>query len=162
MITIEVWAENHPRWEEMATFVTERESSPYILKDDDPVPFFASVALNGEEIVGYHIFLLQPLGPEMGVSEIRAQDGVVLQEAKVRGLWVEPDFRNQGLGTRLQEATLEKAKGLGAFQVRSRSALDRVENYAIKIKLGFAAHPDLRRFRDGREEQGVYWVKRVN
>ena len=162
MITIEVWAENHVRWSDLTTFVSERESSPYVLKDDDPVPFFASVALNGDEPVGYHIFLLQPLGPEMGVQEIQDQDGNVLQEAKVRALWVEPAYRNRGIGTRLQQATLEKAKEIGAFQLRSRSALDRVENYAIKIKLGFAAHPDLRTLRDGTTEAGVYWVKRIN
>ena len=162
MITIDVWAENHERWGDLATFVLERETSPYVLKDDDPVPFFASVALNGSDLVGYHIFLLQPLGPEMGVPEIKDRNGTVLQEAKVRALWVEPAFRNRGIGTKLQEATLQKAEAIGAFQVRSRSGLDRVENYAIKIKLGFAAHPDLRTLRDGTTETGVYWVKRVD
>ena len=56
---------------------------------------------------------------------------------------------------------LKKAAELGAFQVRSRSELSKIENYAIKIKLGFACHPDLRTFRNGSTEEGVYWIKRV-
>lgn len=159
---IEFWEEDHPRWHELKALSASLGDSKYVFIDDDPVPFFASIALSEDNaIIGYHVFLIQPIGPEMGTSEIKDRYGSVLTEAKIRGLHVLEPFRNQGIGTKLQTLTLEKAAKLGAFQVRSRSELDKVENYAIKIKLGFSCHPDLRRFKDGTTEEGVYWVKRV-
>lgn len=162
-ISYELWEEQHPRWDELKTLSADLGDSKYVFIDDDPVPFFASIALNSDQsIIGYHVFLIQPIGPEMGTSEIKDRHGNTLAEAKIRGLHVLEPYRNRGIGTQLQLLTLKKAAELGAFQVRSRSELSKVENYAIKIKLGFACHPDLRTFRDGSTEEGVYWVKQVN
>lgn len=161
-VEIELWNEDHPRWEELRRYVTAREASPYVMLDDDEPPFFAAVALNvTSSIVGYHICLVQPIGPEMGVSTIASRDGKMLTEIKVRALRVEPAWQNRGIGTRLQLATLEEGKSRGGFQMRSRSGLESVENYHIKMKLGFACHPAVRVLGGGSKEEGVYWVKRL-
>ncbi len=161
-VVLEFWDESHPRWEELKALSKFLGDSPYVFVDDDPLDFYAAVALSPtNEIVGYHVFLIQPIGPEIGITEIKDRDGNSLQEAKIRGLHVLKAWRNRGIGTRLQKLTLEKAAELGVFQVRSRSEMSKVENYSIKLKLGFACQPDLRTFRDGSTAEGVYWVKRV-
>ncbi|MEM8863392.1 MAG: GNAT family N-acetyltransferase, partial [Chloroflexota bacterium] len=159
---IEFWEEKHPHWEKLKALSASLGDSKYVFIDDDPVPFYAAVALNEDnDIIGYHVFLVQPIGPEMGTSEIKDRHGNTLTEAKIRALHVLEPFRNQGIGTKLQLLTLEKGAELGAFQVRSRSNISKVENYVIKIKLGFACHPDLRTYKDGTTADGVYWVKRI-
>lgn len=160
---IEIWEEGHAAWESLRTFVTEREASPYVMVDDDEnAPFFAAVAFSDQgEMIGYHICLVQPIGPEMEVSPIAMRDGTMLKEAKVRGLRVEKGWQNRGVGTALQLATLKEATRRNCFQMRSRSSLDCRENYHIKIKLGFACHPAIRRIGGGAKEEGVYWVKRL-
>lgn len=121
--------------------------------------FLAAVV--GEIYVGVLIFVVQPLGPEMDVPVICNTEGRPLKEAKVRAFYVDPAYRNQGIGTGLQKALLSQAQHLGCYQVRSRSELDKAANYAIKLKLGFAIHPAVRTFKDGRTSAGVYWVKAV-
>lgn len=162
-IEIEIWDESHARWEALRSLVTDREASPYVMLDDDEtLPFFAGVALTlTEEIVGYHVCLVQPIGPEMGISPVADRWGNLLRETKVRGLRVEEAWRGRGLGTQLQLATLEESARRGCFQMRSRSNVKCVENYHIKMKLGFACHPDVRTLGDGSKAEGVYWVKRV-
>lgn len=161
---IDCWTPEHHRWSELWHYIIKHEPFPAEFTDKQTAKrFFCSVALTSQnKNIGYHICRIQPIGPEMDVSELKDKSGNVLFEAKVRALHVEESWRNQGIGTKLQEMTLKKAAELGCFQVRSRSSLDRVENYAIKIKLGFACHPAYRTFRDGTTEAGVYWVKRVN
>lgn len=160
-ITIQSWDEAHPRWQDLFTHVTTRENNIHTMTDDAPVPFYAAVALDQDQIIGYHVFLIQPIGPEMDVRII-THNGTLLQEAKIRTLRVEDAYQNQGIGTRLQQQTLKMAADLGCWQMRSRSAIDRAHNYRIKIKLGFAAHPHLRTYKDGTKKEGVYWVKRLN
>lgn len=163
-INITTWTPQHPRWQELWSYIIKHEPFPAQGIDAQFVEsYFCSVALSPQnKTIGYHICRIQPIGPDMDVPEIRTRNGDVLHEAKVRALRVEDAWRNQGIGTKLQEMTLQTAAERGCFQVRSRSSLDRVENYAIKIKLGFACHPAHRTFRDGKVEAGVYWVKRVN
>ncbi len=159
---LEFWDESHSRWDELKALSKFLGDSPYVFIDDEPRDFYAAVAISPtDEIVGYHVFLIQPIGPEMGIAPVLDKDGGTLHEAKIRGLHVIQAWRNRGIGTRLQKFTLEQAAELGVFQVRSRSDISKAENYAIKIKLGFACHPDLRTFRDGSTAEGVYWVKRV-
>ncbi|MEM9776736.1 MAG: GNAT family N-acetyltransferase [Chloroflexota bacterium] len=159
---IEFWEENHPRWPELKELSASLGDSKYVFIDDDPVPFFASIALDKDHnLIGYHVFLIQPIGPEMYTSPVSDRNGNTLYEAKIRGLHVLKPWRNQGIGTKLQELILQKAGELDLFQVRSFSARSRVENYAVKMKLGFACHPELRTLKDGSTYEGVYWVKRV-
>ncbi|MFK7802705.1 MAG: GNAT family N-acetyltransferase [Anaerolineae bacterium] len=163
-VQIESWSTGHNRWQELWSYICEHEPFPAEFVDNEATnSYFASIALAPDDkLIGYHLLRVQPIGPEMDMPEIKDQNDNVLQEAKVRALRVDESWRNQGIGTRLQEATLAKAAELGCFQMRSRSSLDRVENYAIKIKLGFACHPANRTFKDGTVEAGVYWVKRMN
>lgn len=163
-IKIEMWDEAHPRWDELKRYVAENEPSPYAMRDDDEtLHFYAGIAqTEAGQLVGYHVFLVQPIGPEMDVPALKNGSGNVLTEAKIRVLFVEEFLRGQGIGTRLQEATLRFAGQLGCFQMRSRSSLDKVANYRIKMRLGFACHPAARTLSNGDVDLGVYWVKRTN
>ena len=161
-VALEFWNEDHPRWDKLKALSAKLGDSRYVFYDEDPYPFYACVALTGEnQIIGYHVFLIQPIGPEMETSELTDRNGATLMEAKIRGLNVLKPWRNRGIGTSLQALTLEKAAELQVFQVRSYSDRSRVENYTVKFKLGFGYHPTLRRYKDGTTVEGVYWVKRV-
>ena len=161
--SLEFWDPSHIRWNELKELAQHLGDSPYTFFDEELTSFYACVAISlTDEIIGYHSLLVQPIGPEMGIAEVQDRHGNTLQEVKIRGLRVLEAWRNRGIGTELQKLTLQKAAELGVFQVRSRSGRGKVENYSIKINLGFACHPDLRTFRDGSTAEGVYWVKRVN
>jgi GNAT superfamily N-acetyltransferase len=87
-------------------------------------------------------------------------EGNPLLELKIRVFDVLEEHRGQGIGTALQREALRQAVEHGCYQVRSRSAFSCQANYAIKQKLGFAAHPGLRHLSGG-DESGIYWVKAV-
>lgn len=159
--TIEKWAPNHPRWTHLVAFAKEKDLFANII--DSPELIAEShyfIALHNNQIIGFIMCLVQPIGPEMDVPELVDQHGRTVTEAKIRAFFVEERFRNQGIGTALQKCILDLAPKLGCFQVRSRSEMSKKANYAIKFKLGFAAHPAVRKMRSG-DSPGVYWVKNV-
>ena len=74
----------------------------------------------------------------------------ILTEAKVIAFGVNPTFRRQGIGRRLQELLIERAKAAGCYQVRSHSSASNIANHQLKLSLGFAIHPlDKTSDRDG-------------
>ncbi len=159
--TIEKWTPNHPQWPQLVAFAQEHDLFANII--DSPALIAEShyfTALHNKQIIAFIMCLVQPIGPEMDVPELVDQHGRMLTEAKIRAFFVEERFRNQGIGTALQKCILDLAPQLGCFQVRSRSELSKKANYAIKLKLGFAAHPAIRKMRSG-DSPGVYWVKNV-
>ena len=112
-------------------------------------------------VMGILVFVVQPIGPEMDCPVLCDPTGTPLTELKIRAFHVREEHRGQGIGTALQREALREAGRFGCYQVRSRSDFSRAANYAIKLKLGFAAHPGLRRLRD-QDEPGIYWVKAVS
>jgi GNAT superfamily N-acetyltransferase len=88
-------------------------------------------------------------------------DGLPLDELFVQTFTVEQPYRRRGYGTALQCAALDLAAELGCHQLRSWSSSDRQANYALKIKLGFAAHPAIFTTDSGLRVSGVYFVKTV-
>lgn len=102
------------------------------------------------EVVGSITIKLQPMlipatewsgGAETPVC---GPDGRELHETFVQTFSVEPAHRR-----------------LGAYQMRSWSSLDRPENYALKLRLGFAVYPAIFVAGNGQEISGVYFVKTV-
>lgn len=159
---IEHWQADHPRWPEWQAFGQAAALGPGVIGADARGPdAHYLAALAGGRLVGGLMFLVQPIGPEMGVPAILGPGGAPLREAKIRGFHVLEAWRGRGIGTALQRHALGLAAGLGCYQVRSRSELAREANYAIKRKLGFGMHPAIRTFADGRASPGVYWVKVV-
>lgn len=84
-----------------------------------------------------------------------------LLETYVMTFAVDDDYRRQGIGSALQCAALELTRELGGYQMRSWSSVDKTANYALKLRLGFAAHPAIQTAYNGNAVSGVYFVKLV-
>lgn len=158
---IEEWDRTHPRWGELVQCIHDEsdEANPQEVWAFQVHPlgwpgmhFLA--ALNDGKVVGFLKFMEQVIGPPDDRAPIMIDD-VALTEAKVTAFGVRKEWRGRGIGTALQEAALRRAAELGCYQVRSHSDFTNHANYAVKMKLGFAAVPDFRRD----DPSGVFWVK---
>jgi GNAT superfamily N-acetyltransferase len=90
--------------------------------------------------VGFLRCVVQVIGSDEGRPPIYRQ-GVALREGYVEAFGVSPSYRRRGIGQRLQERALALCRDRGCYQIRSRSPLSSVENYALKLKMGYAIHP---------------------
>ncbi len=99
--------------------------------------------------------LTEPPTPLLGL------DGQPLHETFVQTFAVDESHRRRGYGRALQIAGLDVTRELGCYQMRSWSSVDKPANYALKISLGFAAHPAYQDLPSGRRICGVYFVKTV-
>ncbi len=84
-----------------------------------------------------------------------------LRETFVNSFHVEEEHRRRGYGRELQLAALDLTGELGAIQLRSWCSLDKPAAYALKLSLGFAAHPAVSEAWNGMLVSGVYFLKRV-
>jgi len=133
---------------------------------DDPSPDRHYLAVLLEDAVVGHISLLVS---DLSAPQTEPDDapfplvlhGRVLRETWVETFAVEDDMRRRGIGRALQLAALDLTRRLDCYQMHSWSTLDKAENYALKLSLGFAAHPGIHTSRDGRQFAGVYFVKVV-
>ncbi|MCY4113012.1 MAG: GNAT family N-acetyltransferase [Chloroflexi bacterium] len=112
------------------------------------------VAVTANRVVGFLRFVVQEIGPDSDRPSLTLR-GEPMREAYVLAFAVADDQRRRGVGTALQNELIERATTLGCFQVRSRSAGDRVANHALKLSLGFGVHPT----KD--TDQGVFFVLRL-
>ena len=94
------------------------------------------VALSQNKVVGFIRYCRQPIGPEAKCPPIKVGTDV-LWEAKINAFAVDLDFRGMNIGKTLQQIVLSSAKKLGCYQVASYSTLDKVQNYSVKLSLGF-------------------------
>lgn len=108
-------------------------------------------AFDAHQCVGFLRFVIQILGTEEGRTPI-VQNDRPLREGYVEAFGVLPEYRRQGIGQCLQECAIKRCKEQGCFQMRSRSPVTSVENYALKIKMGYAIHPD-------HEHDSYYFIK---
>jgi GNAT superfamily N-acetyltransferase len=124
-------------------------------------------AILGDVVIGHLTLKQQPImipatewagDRETVVADATRQP---LQELFVQTFAVDETYRRQRIGSRLQEAGLKLARTLGCYQVRSWSSLDRLANYQLKIKLGFAIHPSVYTTPSGLEVSGIFFVKTV-
>lgn len=153
---IEEWDESHPRWEE---FLRSLETVA-----PDQVPFvvgnyyrqyacYLLIALQDGQMAGFLRFAVQPIGPEAKCPPLQL-NGVPLYEAKIHVFAVYPEYRNQGIGTRLQKQAICRARELGCYQLASYSSYSRTANYHLKLSLGFAVQPEVH----GDNERGSYFL----
>ena len=99
------------------------------------------VAREGEEIVGYLMFVVWQIGPHDRHQPAVRHEDEALTEAKIIAFGVKEGSRRKGIGRALQEHTLRLARGLGCYQVRSVSHHTRQANHALKLSMGFGVEP---------------------
>jgi GNAT superfamily N-acetyltransferase len=89
-------------------------------------------AFRGDDCVGFLRYLVQWIGADCGRPPI-LRNGQRLREGYVEAFGVAPSARRQGIGEALQLHAMD--------QCRSRSPVTSVENYALKLKMGYVVHP---------------------
>lgn len=97
-------------------------------------------AFHGDAAVGFLRLLIQVIGAAEGRPAIH-HDGAPLTEAYVEAFGVDPPARRRGVGSALQRRAIEHARLAGCYQIRSRSPVTSVENYALKVAAGYVMSP---------------------
>lgn len=92
------------------------------------------------QCIGFLRLLLQIIGSDEGRPPIMYA-GEPLREGYVMAFAVVPQHRRQGVGQRLQERAIALCQQRNCYQIRSCSAITSQENYALKLKMGYAIHP---------------------
>lgn len=107
-----------------------------------------------EQCVGFLRLLIQVIGREYVRSPIVVA-GKPLREGYVEAFGVLAAYRRRGIGQRLQERAIELCRERGCYQIRSRSPITSVENYTLKLKLGYAIQPS-------HENDSYYFIKTLS
>lgn len=110
-------------------------------------------AFNGSRCVGFLRYLIQVIGEEEG-RPVVMHNGVPLTEGFVEAFGVDPQLRRRGVGTALQQCAARQCRNAGCYQMRSRSPVTSVENYALKIAAGYVLDPS-------HENDSYYWLLRL-
>jgi GNAT superfamily N-acetyltransferase len=90
--------------------------------------------------VGFLRYLVQVIGADVGRPPVQPH-GVALTEGYVEAFGVEMAYRRRGIGDALQAHAIGHCRKLGCHQMRSRSPVTSVENYALKLDAGYVLHP---------------------
>lgn len=110
----------------------------------------------GNELVGCIRFCIQEIGIEQKTPPI-IKNNSALTEAKINVFAVKSEFKNRNIGKKLQQHVIKDAKRRGCSQLSSYSTYDKVENYAVKISLGFCVQPETQP--DG--TMGCYFIMKL-
>jgi GNAT superfamily N-acetyltransferase len=110
-------------------------------------------AFDSFRCVGFLRYLIQVIGAEEGRPAVM-QNGAPLKEGFVEAFGVDPRLRRRGIGTALQRHAARQCRNAGCYQMRSRSPVTSVENYALKIAAGYVLHPS-------HENDSYYWLLRL-
>ncbi len=140
--SIEELTSNHPDWQEFVTLVNDLNQegwafNPYF---EQFSRYFLAAKRDGI-IVGFLMFVVWDIGPHDRDHPPIQMDGKTLREAKILAFGVKEGYRRQGIGTALQEYTIQQAKLFGCYQVRSVSGENHPENHQLKLSMGFAVEP---------------------
>jgi ribosomal protein S18 acetylase RimI-like enzyme len=103
--------------------------------------------------VGFLRYLIHVIGAEEGRPPVYG-DGSALTEGYVEAFGVDPDLRRHGIGTALQAEAASRSRQAGCYQMRSRSPVTSVENYALKLAAGYVVHPSP-------ENDSYYFLRRL-
>ena len=105
-----------------------------------------------DQCVGFLRFLVQGIGREQHRLPVVDAAGQPLREGYVEAFGVLPPYRRRGIGQALQEHAIAYCRDHNCYQIRSRSPVSSVENYALKLKMGYAIHPS-------NENDSYYFIK---
>jgi GNAT superfamily N-acetyltransferase len=165
---ITLFTPDNPHWPAYVAHLRRVNMAKWALVDGNPMESLHYLgAVDGETVIGHISLRQQPITcPTTDWSAaldhaVTGPDGEALQETYVYTFAVDADHQRQGIGSGLQEAALAYTRDLGCYQMRSWSSLNHPENYALKIKLGFAMHPERFTTDGGLTVTGVYFVKTV-
>jgi len=101
--------------------------------------------------VGFLRFLIQVIGSDCKRTPIVVA-GQPLREGYVEAFGVLADYRRQGIGEQMQARAIALCQARGCYQIRSRSPITSYQNYALKLKMGYAIHPS-------QEHDSYYFIK---
>lgn len=159
----------HVLWTEYVAHLQRTGDARWALAGvDDTLPgvyYFAAV--DGQQVIGNITLKTQPITIPAtewngGVEQpLCGLDGRPLCEMFVQTFSVEEEHQRRGYGRTLQVAALSLARKLDCYQMRSWSSADRTANHALKLEMGFAAHPGIFTTASGQEISGVYFVMTV-
>ena len=110
-------------------------------------------AFDGARCAGFLRYLVQVIGAEEGRPAVLHHDEPLL-EGYVEAFGVDPQRRRRGIGTVLQQHAARQCRIAGCYQMRSRSPVTSVENYALKIAAGYVLHPS-------RQNDSYYFLLRL-
>ncbi len=110
--------------------------------------------IDDNRVDGFLLLLVQVIGNEEGRSPI-LRDGQPLIEGYVNAFGVHPDQRRRGIGRALQEAAIRHCRTKGCYQIRSRSPVTAIENYALKLAMGYTIQPS-------NENDSYYFIKQID
>lgn len=150
----ERWSSAHPRWSELMSMPDVDDLRLEDKAQDWHLGIYTVVVLEDTEIAGILRFWTQPIGVDEDKPPFMV-DGKPALEAKVVTFHVFEQFRNRGIGRRLDLAGVQWARELGCYQVRTRSAYNRAENHRLKASLGFGISPGRNR-PDGKEDTAFF------
>lgn len=109
-------------------------------------------AVTPDHCIGFLRFVIQVIGQEEQRPPVIGLHGQALTEGYVEAFGVLPAYRRQGIGEALQYAAIAYCRAQHCYQIRSRSPITSVENYALKLKMGYAIHPS-------HENDSYYFIK---
>ena len=154
LAAVERWTSEHPRFPELLDVVDAEQQTRYLtFMGEWHISSHVLVALRANDIIGFLRFAVQPIGPDNDLPAVQLNNHD-LTEAKILAFGVISAARKQGVGKQLQQATLEWARELGCYQVRSHSDGESQANHQLKLSMGFAFHPTLR----GEDKRGAYFI----
>lgn len=141
-LSIEEMTPNHPEWQELVDVITHENQAGWAFNPyfERFARYFLAAKQDGN-IVGFLMFVVWDIGPNDRDHPPVEIHGKRLQEAKIIAFGVKEAYRRGGIGRALQEYTLEQAKELDCYQVRSVSDMDHLENHQLKLSMGFAVEP---------------------
>ena len=139
---IEEYSTDHRDWQELVRVIEEENQSHWAFgPNSEQFPRHFLAAKYDGRVVGFLMFVVWDIGPNDRDHPPVQLNGKVLKEAKILAFGVKEPYRRQGIGRALQEQTIERAKALGCYQVRSVSDIGHSENHQLKLSMGFGVEP---------------------
>lgn len=168
-MAVEQLTPDHPLWAQLVAHLHQHHMArEVLLAPDQPLPalYVLGAVTDADVVVGHIAMRMQRLAVPLAARDetVQTLNGPCerpLREMFVRSFAVDAAHRRQGHGRALQCSALELTRRLGCYQLRSWSSLDKTANYALKLNLGFAAHPAIQHTANGKPISGVYFVKVV-
>jgi GNAT superfamily N-acetyltransferase len=144
--------ENTAAYANLLLVADQLNQAKYIARQEEHIQ--ASILLGAfmeNRCIGFLRFIVQVIGSDQGRPPIM-QAGHALMEGYVEAFAVIPEYRRQGVGQTMQNRAIALCKQRGCYQIRSRSPITSQENYALKLKMGYAIHPS-------HENDSYYFIK---
>jgi GNAT superfamily N-acetyltransferase len=152
-VTICEVQDNTDVYRDLLEVADQLHQSKYIMVREDYIDESILLgAFRAGRCVGFLRFNISIIGRDVRRPPIHDPTGQPLREGYVEAFGVVPDARGEGIGQRLQEHAIALCSQRGCYQIRSRSPIASSENYALKLKMGYAIHPSA-------ENDSYYFIK---